>query len=243
VKVVGIIQARTGSTRLPGKVLLDLAGAPMLERNMRRDQRQNLLTAVVVATTTLPADDSIAALCTENGWDVFRGSENDVLDRYYRAAVTFEAEAVVRLTSDCPLIDPTEIDRVVEVFLQNQPEVEYASNVFPERTFPRGLDTETIRFDALEKAWREDRNPAWREHVTSYIHRHPDQFNIRCVSGSVDYSQLRWTVDTPEDLEFVRRIYDYFGNDSFSWQEVLAVLQRYPAWAEINRHVEQKVVV
>ena len=237
------MQARMSSTRLPGKVLLDLAGAPMLAREVCRVQRAERVDGVVIATSTLPADDTIVALCRKHGWDFFRGSEVDVLDRYYRAAVAHRADAVVRVTADCPLIDPTVIDLVVQEFLENQTEVEYVSNLFPERTFPRGLDTEVIRFDALERAWREDDNPAWREHVTPYIQRRSEQFSIHCVTNSIDHSYLRWTVDTSEDLELARRIYNHFGYDSFSWQAALAVLDSHPAWSEINYHVEQKVVI
>lgn len=241
-KVVAIIQARMGSTRLPGKVLLDLAGEPILGRVMNRTQRAQTLVEVVVATTVQPVDDAIVRLCAERGWPCFRGSEEDVLDRYYQTAMAHQADVVVRITSDCPLIEPEVIDRVVREFLDLQPEVDYSCNVLPRRTFPRGLDTEVMRFDVLERAWREDHNPAWREHVTPYIYHNPDLFRIHGVTNEVDYSHLRWTVDTPEDLDFVRRIYDHFGHDHFTWQEVLEVLEEHPEWLEINRTVQQKVL-
>jgi spore coat polysaccharide biosynthesis protein SpsF len=241
-RVVAIIQARMGSTRLPGKVLLDLAGQPMLARVVNRSRRATILQDVVVATTTKPADEAIAELCAVHGWPCFRGSEEDVLDRYYRAAVAHQADVVVRITSDCPLIEPEVVDWVVREFLERQPEVDYACNELPRRTFPRGLDTEVMRFDVLERAWREDLNPAWREHVTPYIRRNPGLFRIHGVMNEVDYSHMRWTVDTPEDLAFVRCIYDHFGHDRFSWREVLAVLEQHPEWLEINRHVPQKVI-
>lgn len=241
-KIVAIIQAHMGSTRLPGKVLLDLAGEPMLVRDMNRLSRAQTLNEVVVATTVNPADDVIVSLCAERGWLYFRGSEEDVLDRYYRAAMDYEADVVVRITSDCPLIEPEVVDRVVREFLERQPEVDYASNTFPKRTFPRGLDTEVFRFDVLEQAWRQDNNPAWREHVTPYIRRNPELFRIHGIMNEVDYSHMRWTVDTAEDLAFVRRIYNHFGHDQFSWQDVLAVLKEHPEWLKINRNVRQKVV-
>ena len=241
-RVVAIIQARMGSTRLPGKVLLDLAGEPMLARVVNRTRRAQTLDEVVVAMTVKPTDDAIVDLCDERGWPCFRGSEEDVLDRYYRAAVAHQADVVVRITSDCPLIEPEVVDRVVREFLERQPEVEYACNVLPRRTFPQGLDTEVICLDALEQAWREDLNPAWREHVTPYICRNPDLFHIHGVIDEVDYSHMRWTVDTPEDLAFVRRIYNHFGHDRFSWREVLTVLEQHPEWLEINQHVQQKVI-
>jgi len=241
-KTVAIIQARMGSTRLPGKVLLDLAGEPMLARDVNRVQRASLIDQVVVATTTQPADEAIANLCAARGWPCFRGSEEDVLDRYYRAAVAYSADVVVRITSDCPLIEPAVTDRVVQEFLQRQPDVDYACNILPRRTFPRGLETEVLRFDVLERAWREDTNPAWREHVTQYIQRHSDLFRIHGVVNDTDLSAMRWTVDTPEDMEIVQRIYSHFGHDCFSWLDVLALLSEHPEWLDINRHVRQKEV-
>lgn len=241
-RVVAIIQARMGSTRLPGKVLIDLAGEPMLMRVMKRAKQAQSLDEVVVATTRRRADDAIEQLCTESGWLCYRGSEEDVLDRYYRAAQEFRAEAVVRITSDCPLIDPELVNLVVKGFCDGQPRVDYACNVLPKRTFPRGLDVEVMRFDVLERAWLEDINPVWREHVTPYIQRHPELFKIHGVMNDVDYSWMRWTVDTAEDLALVRRIYEHFGHDRFSWREVVVLLEGHPEWLEINRHVQQKVV-
>lgn len=241
-RVVAIIQARMGSTRLPGKVLLDLAGEPTLARVVNRTLRAQTLDEVVVATTVQPADDAIARLCAERGWRCFRGSENDVLDRYYHAAIAHQADIVVRITSDCPLIKPEIVDRVVHEFLGSQPEIDYACNTLPHRTFPKGLDTEVMRFDVLEQAWAKDDNPAWREHVTPYMRRNPHLFRVHGIMNDADFSHMRWTVDTPEDLAFVRRIYGHFRHDRFSWQEVLAVLEQHPQWLEINRHVKQKVI-
>jgi spore coat polysaccharide biosynthesis protein SpsF len=241
-RIVAIIQARMGSTRLPGKVLQDLAGEPMLARVVNRTCRATTLQEVVIATTTSALDDAIVKLCKARDWSWFRGSEEDVLDRYYRAAKEYQADLIVRITSDCPLIDPEVIDQVVKAFLERQPEVDYASNTWPRRTFPRGLDTEVMRIDVLERAWREDSNPAWREHVTPYIYRNPDRFRIHNVLSQVDYSAMRWTVDATEDLTFVRQIYDYFDHDGFSWHEVLKVLEEHPEWLEINRHIQQKVI-
>jgi spore coat polysaccharide biosynthesis protein SpsF len=241
-RVVAIIQAHMGSTRLPGKVLLDLAGEPMLARVVNRSRRATMLHEVMVATTMKPADGAIVELCTARGWSCFRGNEEDVLDRYYRAALAHQADVVVRITSDCPLIEPGIVDRVVRDFLNLQPGVDYVCNMLPRRTFPRGLDTEVMCFDALEQAWREDLNPAWREHVTPYVQRNPGLFRIHGVVNEVDYSNMRWTVDTPDDLAFVRRIYEHFGHDRFSWQEVLTVLEEHPEWVEINRHIQQEVI-
>jgi len=240
-KVVAIIQARMGSTRLPRKVLEDLAGEPMLARVVNRTRRTKTLDTVIVATTTQPDDAAIVSLCKERGCPFFRGSEDDALDRYYRAALAFKADVVVRITADCPLIEPEIIDRVISEFVSSHLEVDYVSNSLV-RTFPRGLDVEVMSFAALEKAWQEDCNPSWREHVTPYIWRQPEKFKILNVANDVDYSYMRWTVDTIEDLTFVRKIYNYFQNDAFTWREVLHLLEMHPKWLEINRHVQQKVV-
>ncbi|MDD1665167.1 MAG: glycosyltransferase family protein, partial [Methanomicrobiales archaeon] len=184
--VAAIIQARTGSTRLPGKVLMDIAGEPMLARVMERAGRAKTLDEILVATTTESADDGIVSLCEEREWECFRGSEADVLDRYYQAAHAYHADHIVRITSDCPLIDPGVVDRVVSEFLERQPGVDYACNFLPRRTYPRGLDTEVMTFHALERSWREDGNPAHREHVTQYILRHPDLFQTHGVVHETD---------------------------------------------------------
>jgi len=243
--VVAIIQARLSSTRLPGKVLLDLAGEPMLARVVARTRRAKTLAGVVVATSTHASDDPIAALSAKRGWPCFRGSLDDVLDRYYQAARAYRADVVVRITSDCPLIDPEVIDRVVGELLARQPEVHYASNVAPRRTFPRGLDTEAVRFDALARAWFEDRNPTTREHVTPYIYNsavcnHPPPFKVHNVVNDEDHSHWRWTVDTSEDRQLVERIYRHFGHDEFGWRLVLKLIEREPALADINRHIARK---
>nr|NIN65969.1 acylneuraminate cytidylyltransferase [Anaerolineae bacterium]NIN96152.1 acylneuraminate cytidylyltransferase [Anaerolineae bacterium] len=161
---VAIVQARVGSTRLPGKVLKDLVGLPLLARVVRRTARASRPDEVVVAIPEASTDDSLARLCHAYGWPCFRGSEDDVLDRYYRAATEYGAESVVRITSDCPLVDPGIVDQVVDLFLQG--EWDYVSNTLAPRTYPRGLDVEVFTFDALRLAWKEDSNPAWREHVT-----------------------------------------------------------------------------
>lgn len=239
-KTVAIIQARMGSTRLPGKVLLDLAGQPVLAWSVNRLRRTRTIDHVVVATTTQPADDAIEALCALRGWPCYRGSEEDVLDRYYQAALAHSSDTVVRVTSDCPLIEPEIVDRVVETLLDGRPAVDYASNILPPRTFPRGLDVEAMCFAALERAWTEDHNPAWREHVTPYLYRHPELFRLQGVFHTSDLSHHRWTVDTPEDLALIRTICDYMDGDLFSWHDVLNAFDAHPEWGDINRHVAQK---
>jgi len=238
-RVVAIIQARMGSSRLPGKVMLDLAGEPMLRRDVNRVRRARMLDETLIATTTELPDDAIAEYCRANGIAVFRGSENDVLDRYCRAAREHRADAVVRITSDCPLIDPQLIDEVIDCFVRAG-DLDYASNVFPHRRYPRGLDTEIVRFDVLERLRRRTSDRISREHVTAYIQRNPGQFRLACTPCPQDYSHMRWTVDTQEDYDLVRRVYEHFGHDEFSWTDVLGLLERHPDWLELNRDVRQK---
>ncbi len=242
-KIAAIIQARMGSTRLPGKVFKDLEGEPMLVRVVNRTERAASLDSVIVATTVEPADDQIAKFCAARGWPCYRGSQDDVLNRYYETAVAYKVNAIVRITSDCPLIEPTIVDRVVKKFRTNQAEIDYVTNSrLAPLTFPRGLDTELMSFEALKRTWAEAKEQSEREHVTLYIYRHPELFNIHKLDNDVDYSYMRWAIDTKEDLEFVRRIYRHFGHDRFSWQQVLALLEQHPEWLEINKHIRQKEV-
>ena len=241
-KIIAIVQARMGSTRLPGKVMLDLIGKPMLFHELERVARSKCITSFVVATTNSPVDDVIVLLCKEYDWQYFRGNEHDVLDRYYQSAKQFGAEIVVRLTADCPLIDPVIVDSVIKKFLSHLPDVDYASNFIPRRTFPRGLDTEVFSFNALEKSWNEDNNPAFREHVTQYILHNPEKFRITGTMNECDLSRLRWTVDTKEDFEFVNEVYSFFGDNHFSWYDVLNLIDKKPELKDINAHIQQKTV-
>jgi spore coat polysaccharide biosynthesis protein SpsF len=237
---VAIVQARTGSTRLPGKVLLPLLGAPILQRVVERTARAVTVDEVVVATTTSPADDTIVTLARDHGWRIHRGSADDLLDRYVGAARANDADVVIRITSDCPLVDPEVIDETVAAFSDGS--VDYASTGLEPRTWPRGLDVEVVASDALERAWREDANPAWREHATPYLYRNPDRFRILRVPAPEDLSDHRWCVDTPEDYELVRRIYEAAGRPDAGWRDTLAIVRANPSWSDLNRHVPQKVV-
>ena len=229
-----------GSTRLPGKVLRDLEGKTVLMRVVNRLRRAGLIDQLLIATTDRPADDAIVAECRRNSVPVFRGDEEDVLDRYFRAAQLTKAEAVVRITSDCPLIDPEVTDKTIQAFLDEKPA--YASNCVV-RTYPRGLDTEIMTLQALERAWRMANQPYQRAHVTPYIYEHPDEFKILSVTGDVDLSHHRWTVDTPEDLEFVQVIYARLKDkDGFRGLDVLELLDREPELMELNRSVAQKAL-
>jgi spore coat polysaccharide biosynthesis protein SpsF len=242
-RTVAIIQARMSSSRLPGKVLLDLAGQPMLVRVVERVRRARFVDAVAVATTTDPADDPIETLCRERGYLVYRGSMFDVLDRFYGAARQFGADVIVRVTADCPIIDPDVVDHTVAAFWANQ--ADFAANRLPppwKRTWPIGLDTEVCSFAALERAWKEARLPYEREHVMPYFYDVEGRFKIVVTDHDPDYGSQRWTVDTQEDLDLLRAIFTYFGGqDTFSWLDVLRLMEREPRLASINAGVRHKV--
>jgi spore coat polysaccharide biosynthesis protein SpsF len=240
VKIAAIVQARMGSTRLPGKVLMDLGGETVLARVVGRLRRAMLVNEIIVATTDSVADDAIVQECHRLEVPSFRGSENDVLDRYYQAARVFAAGVVVRTTSDCPAIDPELVDETIVVFQQQGGD--YASNSFP-RTYPRGLDTEVFTMDAIERAWHNTREPYEREHVTPYFYEHPELFRLVSLRGRIDYSEYRWTLDTAEDLQLLRTMYARFGNlDAFSWGEAIQLMEREPELAELNSGVVQKAL-
>lgn len=239
-QTIAIVQARAGSSRLPGKVLLDIAGEPMLVRVVERARRAKSLTAVIVATTTDPADDAVEALCRVRRYPVFRGSLFDVLDRYYQAAREFEADTVVRLTADCPMIDPDEIDHTVNAFFAAG--VDFAANRLPwGRTVPIGLDTEVCSFAALERAWKEAAQPYEREHVMPYLYDQEGRFKVLLVDSTPDYGSYRWTVDTPQDLELVRQVYAAFGGkDTFTYAQALALFAEHPELTQINAEIKHK---
>ncbi len=238
-RICAIIQARMGSVRLPGKILADIEGYPMLSRVLERTRLARTVDELVVATTIKAADEPIVALCQEHGVKCFRGSELDVLDRYYQAALENSADVVVRITSDCPLIDPEVIDKVVSAFLSEP--CDYASNCAV-RTYPRGLDTEVVAFRALEAAHSDARQSYQRAHVMPYIYEHPGRFKILSVTEDEDYSAYRWTVDTMEDLEFVRAVYDRLKDKKFLMDDVVKLMEREPELMEINRSTAQKEV-
>jgi spore coat polysaccharide biosynthesis protein SpsF len=239
-KIAAIIQARMNSSRLPGKVLMDLGGETVLARVVRRLCRANLIDEIVVATTNSAVDQAIVDECRRLRVRVFRGEEHDVLDRYYQTARSMCAEGIVRITSDCPLIDPEITDNTIRSFLDRRPD--YASNAL-QRTYPRGLDTEVMTWDALACAWQEAKIPYQRAHVTPYLYENPGRFDILAFKGADDFSDHRWTLDAPEDIAFIRAVYDRLENDdSFAWQDVLAVLQREPELLELNRDVMQKAL-
>lgn len=241
-KTVAIVQARVGSTRLPGKVLQDLAGRTVLERVIERVRRFTLIDDLIVATSVQRADDAIVAECDRLSVATFRGSESDVLNRYLGAARVTDASVCVRLTADCPLLDATVSDSIISVFLEADGAADYVSNKIPQ-SFPRGLDTEVFSLEALRRAAREAREHYERVHVTAYMYRHPEIFNLISVTSDVDRADWRWTIDTPEDLEFVREIYRRLGSSGdFGWLDVVALIESEPSLMWINSHVVQKEV-
>jgi spore coat polysaccharide biosynthesis protein SpsF (cytidylyltransferase family) len=242
--LVAVVQARFGSTRLPGKALADLAGRPVLAHVVERASAIPGVDEVVVATTTVARDDALADWARGRGIACVRGSEDDVLDRFVTALAAHPADAVVRVTADCPLLDPQVAGQVVAAFLRGpepgrtvagSPPLQYASNVDPP-TFPDGLDTEVVAREALLAAWREARLPSDREHVTPWIRRHPERFPQVNVRAPEDLSGLRWTVDTEADLAFVRAVHERLasGRHLFGMREVLALLRAHPELSALN---------
>lgn len=241
-RIVGIVQARMGSTRLPGKVLMDIAGQPMLVRVARRLALARSLDSWLIATSHLTRDDPIADLCAQMGFPCFRGDPFDLLDRYYRAAQHARAEVIVRVTADCPLLDPALVDATVQAFLHAEPPADFVTNRLPrQRTYPIGLDTEVCSMAALEHAWKEAGEPHQREHVMPFLYEQPDRFRIVLLDHDEDLGGLRWTVDTAEDLAFVREVYARMSpREDFGWLEVLRLVRDDPDLAAINAHVEHR---
>ncbi len=235
VRPVVIIQARMSSTRLPGKVLKPLGSKTVLEQVIDRVSKAPV--QVVVATSDQPEDDAIVRECERLDVASFRGSLQDVLSRYYHAAVAFHAETVVRVTSDCPLFDGDLLAAMLERFAAAH--VDYMSN-FVERTYPRGLDAEIMRFSALQEAYLQATDAGEREHVTPYIYRHPERFRLGAYAQEErDDSGHRWTLDTPEDYAMLQAVVQALGNDCTTGQ-VLAYLAANPLVRAMNAHIEQK---
>lgn len=239
-KTIIIVQARMTSTRLPGKVLKKVLGKPLLVYQLERLRRVKLAGEIVIATTTNETDLPIVKLCSDLAISCFRGPEEDVLARYYGAARQFPGEVIVRLTSDCPLIDPQVIDKVIQHYLDS-PQLDYVSNVL-ERSYPRGMDTEVFSFKALQEAYLEAADHSQREHVTPFIYHQPSRFSLANVSYQEDQSRHRWTVDTPEDLELVTKILEalYPYKPQFTLEDILSLLVEQPHWMAINENIEQK---
>ena len=281
---LAIIQARMSSSRLPGKVLMDIAGQPMLQHVVERTQQSKLVDQVVIATTTDPSDDILERFCLKLGIPCYRGSLYDVLDRFYQASSQFRGDVIIRLTADCPLLDPDLLDltlwtffgqtlppdksdaaQLTKTYLPSSYSFDFCANRLPppwHRTLPIGLDVEICSFDALKRAWKEADQLYQREHVMPYLYEgvaFPEttlpvttewyiqqniaQHNMKValLNHSPDYGSLRWTVDTSADLELIRQVYTHFeGQACFSWQQVLALLEKEPELSLINSEVKHK---
>lgn len=236
--IVTIVQARMSSTRLRGKVLLPILGRPMLQHQLERLQRCRASDSLMVATSEERGDDAIGQLCRSLNVPCFRGQLNDVLDRYYQAAMSVGATGIVRITADCPLIDPAVADDIIGLYRRAQ--CDYASNTLVP-TYPDGLDVEVVSMKALQAAWRDSAAPSEREHVTSYVWQHPDRFRLVNHTHSEDLSHHRWTVDEPEDLDFVRSVYQalYDRKPDFDMYDVLRLLRMRPELELPNRWFER----
>ncbi|NOH00717.1 MAG: glycosyltransferase family protein [Chloroflexi bacterium] len=265
-RIIAVIQGRMTSSRLPGKILADIGGQPMLTRVFTRTSRAKTLANVIFATTTDASDDPVAEYCEYSGIPCTRGSLYDVLDRYYQTALQAKADVVVRITADCPVIDPDLIDDVVSTVISGQSSVisgqfDFAANRLPppwKRTYPIGLDTEVCTFTALEHAWKEAKEPQHREHAMPYLYEgvtlttvnrqlqtgiSPRGYRIALLHHTTDFGDYRWTVDTPEDLEFMRQVYSHFNErDDFLWKDVLDLVHDNPELMKINAGVQHKTL-
>lgn len=264
-RVIAIVQGRMGSSRLPGKILADISGQPMLSRVFIRTSRAATVTETIFATTTDSSDDPVAEYCDFSGIPFTRGNLHDVLDRYYQTAKAAKADVVVRITADCPVIDPALIDDAVNTLIGTSGigkwEFDFVANRLPPpftRTYPIGLDVEVCTFTALETAWKEAKETFHREHVMPYLYEgvelvpenrslstgtSPRGFKIAQLHHTTDFGDYRWTVDTPEDLEFMRQVFAHFPDrDDFSWKDVLDLVHDNPELMKINAGVKHKTL-
>jgi spore coat polysaccharide biosynthesis protein SpsF (cytidylyltransferase family) len=226
-KIIAIIQARCGSTRLPQKVIADINGKTLLENVVDRVRSSSSINKIIIATTKSNDDDVIVNLGREKNWNIHRGIEGQVIEQFYDIAKIENADAVVRITADCALIDAELIDKVINKFLTYYPDIDYGSNILP-RSYPRGLDVEVVSFRILEKEWRE--STRWRNHVTLNLRKNYWRYKTCNITNDSNYSYMRWVVDYPKDLEFVRKVYNNFKEGVFDWIDVLKLLRLHPEW-------------
>lgn len=237
--IIAILQARMGSSRLPNKVLFEIKGKTLLELYINRVKQSRLIDKIVIATTKKPEDDVIQETVKQLGLECFRGSENDLLDRYYQCAKKYKTDVVVRITPDDPFVDYRVIDRAVQIFNDNQ--VDFVTNHF-DPTYPEGLDVEVYSFQALEKSWKEAKLLSEREHVFPYIQNNQNQFKIINFVQDKDYSHLRWTIDYECDYEMTEVIYDYLYDKKpiFLQEDILELLEKCPEISQMNSHIKRK---
>ena len=234
--ILCIVQARSSSSRLPGKVLKPILGKPMILHELERLQRSKRIDKIVLATSQDKSDDVLAKVVDESGAEVYRGSLDDVLDRYYQCAKIYRSDHVVRITGDCPVIDWRIVDAVLEKHLEEENDYTVTTEHFPD-----GLDTEIFRFSVLERAWKEARLASEREHVTQYFRKHGEIFKLGQVDCKQNLEEMRWTVDEPQDFELIRQIYGalYLDNKDFSMQDILRLLEQRPEMSTINQGIQR----
>ena len=241
-KVNAIIQARCGSTRLPGKIFMEIVGKPLLWHVVNRLTYVNMIDDIVIATTTDIKDDAVEEWCNENKVKCFRGSEEDVLNRFYYAAMTFPCDVIVRVTADDPFKEPSIIDKIIKKLVDEN--LDLATNVFPP-SFPEGLDCEVFTFDVLQIMEKTTNDPYDREHVTPYIYNNPDKFKIKNISSNHQLSSYRWTIDNDEDYEMVNEIYNKRKNQNdgiLLMEEILEILDENPEIISINSNVKRSAM-
>lgn len=234
---VAVLQARMGSVRLPAKILSEIAGRPMIGLIAERCASSKLVSRFVIATSVDPANDPVEAMCRGEGLDVFRGSEDDCLDRIYRAVQSSRPEHVVRLTGDNPLVDGFFLDEVIERYLDEEPALDYADTTIS-KTYPYGLSAEVMTFHALETTWREAVTAFDREHVTPFIRNHPERFRIRNLVCGDQLGHLRVTVDLPSDLQRMRLLFHEAGDPLLHWRSLVDILEAHPEWAHATETVQ-----
>lgn len=242
-KIAAIIQARMGSTRLSGKVMKDLNGKTVLSHVIERVRQSKLIEDIIIATTIHERDNIIETEAINYGSKVYRGSEDDVLSRYYFAAKENNVDTIIRITSDCPLIDPNVIDEIIKFYLKgNYDLVTNAGSDLTQRTYPRGLDTEIFSFEVLENAFINGKESYHREHVTPFIYEHSKK--IYYFKNKVDYSKYRWTLDTEEDYKLISEIYNrlYKGTHDFYLPDIIELFKAEPGLFTFNAHIEQKKI-
>ena len=234
-----IIQARMGSTRLPGKVMMNVEDQkPVLYFVIKQLQECKLIDKIIVATTTNEEDEEIVNYIKNLGIDCFRGNPKDVLDRYYQCAKEYSISSVVRIPSDKPLIDPEIVDKVISMFENNS--YDYITNFLPNPTFPSGTEVEIFSINALKKAWENAKLPSEKEHVTPYFSNHQDEFKITHIKNSENLSHLRWAVDKMEDLKLVRKIVSKIKKRPILMKNIVDLFSKEPELTEINRNVNRK---
>jgi spore coat polysaccharide biosynthesis protein SpsF len=233
-KITAIIQARTGSSRLPGKTLMNIKGVSLLGHLCKRIKLSKFINEIIIATTIHERDNDIVRFAGNNNIKFYRGSEDDVLDRFYKASSKYKVETIVRVTPDCPMLDPRVMDSVISRFLCGK--YDFVSNTIPP-TYPDGLDTEAFSFETLQRVWKEAKLPSDREHVTAYIINRPDSFRLFNVeNGGEDISMMRWTVDYKEDFEFINEIFTRLNmsDDIFYMEDVIRLLENSPGIIKLN---------